>query len=272
MRNKSDNTNCEVVGYKKLPTPNSMYRNYLLDRLLPKLNLPKDIFFLEIGCGTGKFLLKMSALGYKGWGIDISEQSIEIARKRLSGTKIEVFNKDMMSLTSTFDMAFSFEVLEHIENDVDAMIKVNQLLNNKGYYMLSVPGRKDLFNETDKALGHVRRYEKEELVEKLEQADFEILNLWSWGLPLFSKIRNVAVKREKRENCNLCDKTKRSGYASPTTQLIRWLYPVYSRLFALLKLQNLFLHSDWLNCNYLVLCQKRDYKAVKETVNNETNG
>ena len=171
---RSNTENHTVAEIHRFPTPNRMYRNYLVDRTLNRLRLPKKTFFLEIGCGTGEFLANMAARGYQGRGIDMGACSIEMAKKRLLCAGVTASCQDMMSVSGTFDMVFAFEVLEHIEDDVGAMAKVNQLLCDDGYFMLSVPGRKDLYSETDSALGHVRRYEKTELVAKLQQTCFHI--------------------------------------------------------------------------------------------------
>ena len=256
------NSNLVMTEVHQYPTPNRMYRNYLIDKLLIRLNLSKDIVLLEIGCGTGEFLLEMSSLGYRGWGIDIGDHSIEIAKKRTYNKEIQVFKTDLMLVNGSFDIVFAFEVLEHIEDDSRAMIKVNQLLSNKGYFMLSVPGRMDLYNETDRAFGHVRRYEKKELVEKLQRAGFEVLSIWSWGLPLLSKILNLVAKREKQQDASTLERSKRSGYSRPASLFIKRTYLIYSRFFLVFKLQDLFLDSDLLNCNYLVLCRKREFTMV----------
>lgn len=238
-----------------------MYRTYLIDRLLIKLRFPKDIVFLEIGCGTGEFLLKMNALGYRGCGVDFADHSIEIARERLSHTEIKVYKKDLMSMNGYFDIIFAFEVLEHIEDDISALIKINHLLNDKGYLTLSVPGRQDLFDERDIKLGHFRRYEKEDLLAKLQEAGFEILTLWSWGCVLFSKLLSFIAKREKKqEDGSAVEKSKKTGYSRPAAQFVKGTFPIYSKFFPLLMLQNLFLESNFLNCNYLVLCRRRKTK------------
>lgn len=55
-----------MLEIHRYPTPNRLYRTYLIDKLLIELNLPRDSFFIEIGCGTGEFLAKMWSRGYKG--------------------------------------------------------------------------------------------------------------------------------------------------------------------------------------------------------------
>lgn len=251
-----------MLEIHRYPTPNRMYRNYLIDKLLIELNPLRDSFFLEIGCGTGEFLAKMWSRGYRGWGIDIEDCSIQIAKNRLSNTEIKVFREDIMSVEGSFDIVFAFEVFEHIDDDIGALRKVNQLLKDKGYFMLSVPGRKDIFSETDIAFGHIRRYEREELIQKFQKTGFKILTIWSWGLPLLSKIYSFVAKREKKQDCNTLERTKKSGYSRPASLFIKKAYPLYSKFFMFFKLQNLFLNSDFLNCNYLVLCQKSESLEV----------
>lgn len=55
------------------------YINAILkaERFLPEMR------FLDIGCGTGRFLEEMQRFGYHGDGCDPSDEMLEVARKRL---------------------------------------------------------------------------------------------------------------------------------------------------------------------------------------------
>ena len=47
---------------KKIIFPQECIRLYLVDKILTKLDLSKDCYFLDIGCGTGEFVLKMAKI------------------------------------------------------------------------------------------------------------------------------------------------------------------------------------------------------------------
>jgi SAM-dependent methyltransferase len=74
-----------------------------------------------------------------------------------------------------WDAVVNINVLEHIEDDLGELKKYRELLKKRrGYLCLFVPARMELYAPLDKDNGHVRRYAKKELREKLEQAGFEI--------------------------------------------------------------------------------------------------
>jgi glycosyltransferase involved in cell wall biosynthesis len=73
-----------------------------------------------------------------------------------------------------FDTVTCINVLEHTTDDVAALRRAHQLLSPGGRVIVFVPAGRSLFGSMDKGIGHQRRYEKAELVEKLQQAGFEV--------------------------------------------------------------------------------------------------
>ena len=72
------------------------------------------------------------------------------------------------------DTVVCLNVLEHIEHDRDALSQFFHLLPSGGRVVLIVPALKALYGEIDNAIGHYRRYEKNEIIEKLKQAGFGV--------------------------------------------------------------------------------------------------
>ena len=73
-----------------------------------------------------------------------------------------------------FDTITAINVLEHTDDDVAALRRAHQLLPAGGRVIVFVPAGKSLFGSMDQGIGHQRRYEKAELVEKLQSAGFEV--------------------------------------------------------------------------------------------------
>ncbi|HUR80793.1 MAG TPA: glycosyltransferase, partial [Thermoanaerobaculia bacterium] len=73
-----------------------------------------------------------------------------------------------------FDTVTAINVLEHTTDDVAALRRAHQLLPAGGRVIVFVPAGQSLFGSMDQGIGHQRRYEKSELVEKLQQAGFEV--------------------------------------------------------------------------------------------------
>jgi hypothetical protein len=65
-------------------------------------------------------------------------------------------------------------VLETTSDDDAALRRANQLLMPGGRIIVFVPATKNLFGSLDEGIGHQRRYERDELAQKLTQAGFEV--------------------------------------------------------------------------------------------------
>jgi len=72
------------------------------------------------------------------------------------------------------DTVLCCNVLEHIENDEATLAHFAQLLPAGGRVVLIVPAVKRLYGEIDKAIHHYRRYDKNEIIAKLERAGFAV--------------------------------------------------------------------------------------------------
>ena len=76
-----------------------------------------------------------------------------------------------------FDCALMVNVLEHIQNDKDALRMMFNILKPGGYLLIFVPAHQSLFSELDRAVGHYRRYHLPDLKQKIETTGFEIVKL-----------------------------------------------------------------------------------------------
>ncbi len=139
--------------------------------------------FIEVGCGTGH-LLKMiddtnRFTSIKG--CDFSKEAVIISE----GENFETFQFDLAegdpAKYGQFDVVVCSEVLEHIEDDAIATVNLNKLLSDGGLLIISVPFGMKNWTKHDDYAGHVRRYEENELEEKLESAGFKIESKEVWG-------------------------------------------------------------------------------------------
>lgn len=77
----------------------------------------------------------------------------------------------------SFDTIFSSNVFEHIQNDQRAIENCNKLLKKNGKLLLFLPARPEIFGSLDEAMGHYRRYTKEDISNKINSAGFEIIKI-----------------------------------------------------------------------------------------------
>ncbi len=117
---------------------------------------------IELGCGTGNYVIYLAGLGFQTTGVDISDAAITMARNSASSKDVECefISIDvlgtMREIKDTFDFVYDWELLHHIfPEDRENYIKnVYRLLNPGGYY-LSV-----CFSELSPQFGGVGKYRK----------------------------------------------------------------------------------------------------------------
>ena len=106
-------------------------------------------------------------------------------------------------LKSKYDLIYSSNVLEHIEDDINALKSISNKLKPNGNLILFVPAFNLLFSKIDTELGHFRRYTISDLTAKMQTAGFEIQDARycdSMGfLAWFSvKILKIGQKMDRR--------------------------------------------------------------------------
>jgi 2-polyprenyl-3-methyl-5-hydroxy-6-metoxy-1,4-benzoquinol methylase len=91
---------------------------------------------LEIGCGNGFFLDKISSLAIDAEGIDINASAVATCTEK--GLRVEMRN--LSTITNTYDAIVLFEVLEHMDNVRELFSLItSRLLNPDGYLIIAVP-------------------------------------------------------------------------------------------------------------------------------------
>lgn len=81
---------------------------------------------------------------------------------------------DSSELRDPFDMVYSFNVLEHIEDDEESLRLLFRCLRPGGKLLLFVPAFTHLFSSMDEKVGHLRRYRRGDLRQKVERAGFVV--------------------------------------------------------------------------------------------------
>lgn len=176
------------------------YNEWIISKLAPHIESPA----LEIGAGTGNISFFFKHLDELVLS-DIDRNLVDILKKRFQKNKkiktriIDISGK-FRKVNSKFKTIYSVNVLEHINDDLGALRNMNLLLERKGKIIILVPAKKWAYTHLDKNLGHIRRYEKSELIAILEQANFEIesieyfniIGLLSWV------VRNIVSRNHNQ--------------------------------------------------------------------------
>jgi 2-polyprenyl-3-methyl-5-hydroxy-6-metoxy-1,4-benzoquinol methylase len=178
----------------------------VLKRHVPDIS---GIRMLEIGSGNGNVMQHLLQNGINITGGDIFLEGLNYCRRRNS--TVSLYQIDILSLpfNNSYDVIGAFDVLEHIEDDIRALKEINVALKSGGVLILTVPANKFLWSYFDRRSSHWRRYSKQELIAKIEQAGFTVkkVSFYMFFLfPVFAAMRllkNMFVsKTYKKANDN----------------------------------------------------------------------
>ena len=137
---------------------------------------------IEIGCGLGNNLDALNEQCKDLWASDYNEgylRTVASEKKYLSGTILWDIEKPP-NIEEQFDSFFCSNVLEHVEDDENALCNIAKIPNIKTGVII-VPSNNHFYSRIDKNLGHYRRYNKKMLLKKLAGAGFEVLEINSFN-------------------------------------------------------------------------------------------
>lgn len=146
---------------------------------------------LEVGAGIGTFSSHLLGEGIQELMIllEPSANLFPVLQRRFGNHgKVKLICGELEQIHEgfrplAFDTVVSVNVLEHISQDVSALREMATVLRPGGTLLLFVPALPRLYGTLDTAFGHLRRYTRGELAEKLHQAGVRILKLRYRNLP-----------------------------------------------------------------------------------------
>lgn len=146
------------------------YNAYLLG-LVERNAKPTDRL-LDFGAGIGTFATRLKE---RGFTVDCVEPDAK------QGAIVEskgLVNRQSVSdyEDGRFDLVYSFNVFEHIDDHVQAMREIHRVLRPGGLLLAYVPALGFLFTSMDVKVGHLRRYTRTTLADGLKSARFEIVD------------------------------------------------------------------------------------------------
>ncbi|MDC9724284.1 MAG: class I SAM-dependent methyltransferase [Urechidicola sp.] len=103
------------------------------------LDIDSQKSILDIGCGTGDFLVASKKKGFNVCGIEPKEKPNSISKSKL---EIDIY-QDISEINSQkFDIISMWHVLEHVPNLEEYISNLKQLLNPNGTLFVAVPNHK----------------------------------------------------------------------------------------------------------------------------------
>ena len=165
---------------------NDAYSELLWNSLRQMTSRAVEGRLLEIGCGIGnvtRLVLRDPRVEFLH-GIDLDpayvdrvRDSVDDPRLRVTATSAEEFCPPEYGESGKgFDVIFSSNVLEHIEDDRRALQNFRAMLRPGGVVLALVPAHSFLFCGLDRNLSHFRRYNAALLREKAAAAGLRVVN------------------------------------------------------------------------------------------------
>jgi glycosyltransferase involved in cell wall biosynthesis/phospholipid N-methyltransferase len=136
---------------------------------------------LETGAGIGNLTSILSPRRELYIAGDIEPEYLAHLRARFQHRpKVEVRHcnlsqaADFVELAGAVDSVVCLNVLEHVEDEMAGLRNIYAALRPGGRAIVLVPQGQRIYGSLDKALGHFRRYSREELQRKMELAGFRV--------------------------------------------------------------------------------------------------
>ena len=134
----------------------------ILSEIKDLLNKKASLRLLDIGCATGVFLTLASNAGYRGLGVELSQELSQYARDSF---QLEIYNDliDAKFLSKSFDVITLLDVIEHLPYSMfdTVMIEVLRILKPEGLLVIRTPSEDALLRTVAKVLffGSLKRIE-----------------------------------------------------------------------------------------------------------------
>jgi ubiquinone/menaquinone biosynthesis C-methylase UbiE len=155
---------------------------------------------LEIGFGSGYGTFHASNFLSHIDAIEVDQETVNFAKEKYSSPKISygTFNgKTIPFPEDTFDLVYSFQVIEHVQEDEHFLKEAKRVLRPGGTLLITTPNRNYRLKPGEKPKNrfHVREYSEIDLENLTKKAftQFEVLGLFGKG-----EVHQIEINRVKQ--------------------------------------------------------------------------
>lgn len=144
----------------------------------------------DIGSGTGFGTHLLTAQATAVHGFEIDREALAFARQAfpLNGLQFE-YGDITQGIEGSYDFAIMIDVIEHIEDDLKALLNVKQLISPEGVLILSTPNTLSRYRKADT---HIREYSPQTLEELLQQV-FDSVKLLNYSFEKCTEFDNPMI-------------------------------------------------------------------------------
>ena len=135
---------------------------------------------------------------------------LELKKRFKKKNKISIYNKKFLLQKEKYDSILYLDVLEHIKDDKEEILKAFKSIKKNGYLIINVPAFSHLYSKFDKDVGHHKRYEKEDMRAIFKNLEYRKLDLKyydsiGYGLSLLSKLTLSNYKQKFEQKIKVWD-------------------------------------------------------------------
>jgi SAM-dependent methyltransferase len=169
-------------------------RKIIASVITRELHLKADADIVEVGCGTGSNLSFLSAFGHL-IGIEPDAGARAFCKGRSSVPVIEGYLPNGLPIDNqSADMIVMLDVLEHIDDDLAALLAIKQKLKPGARLLVTVPALPLLWSAHDQEHHHKRRYTARTLRAVVSESGLELEKLCYFNtllLPMIAAVRGL---------------------------------------------------------------------------------
>ena len=162
-------------------------------------NFVENKIVLDFGCGSGYGTEMLSKNAANITGVDISKEAVDYARNNHQSDNV-VFKTISDLNDEKFDVITSFQVIEHVPNDVEYIKTLKRFLNPGGHLLISTPDKKHrLFNHIQKPwnIFHLKEYTPKSL-ESLLKKHFSKVEIFKIGSDSDLVLEEIARTKKQK--------------------------------------------------------------------------
>ena len=183
--------------------------NSFLSGIAKNLGTPNhELRILDVGCGTGANIEMLAAYG-EAEGVDVSDDALEFCRKK--GLKVQKGLAETLPYDDkAFDLTTALDVVEHLDDDIAGLKEMFRVTRSGGYSLIFVPAFMWLWGVQDDISNHRIRYTKQQIVDRLKAAGYEIERAtyanWTFFAPILAGrvfMKLTGIKPESENNINV---------------------------------------------------------------------
>jgi len=129
---------------------------------------------LDIGCSEGSFLEVMRENGFASYGVEPNEKYSHFKHNE----NIDNIDFDRFNTSINFGLITIFHTLEHLNDPIKTLNKINNLLIDGGYIVIEVPNTECKYcKSSDIMPEHIYYFNKKNITKMLELCNFKIIDI-----------------------------------------------------------------------------------------------